>query len=411
MAVFLTPNTKFKPFSYQEMLAPVLAYKEAYDTADAELNTLLEDAATKGFAFAPQDVAEKEAYDNMMSKLKQASDNLASGNVNAFKDIRNLNKEYRKTMIPIQQKITKRAELAAEQRKLLSTNPNLRFTKDYSTESLSNINDSSTYNIIDLNSLYKNVAEEFASKTSTLYRDNIEPTPIGDTGYYNVTTGYGYTPDEFVEGLTDKNSDVYKFYKNKIDAIDSRTDVSSSIKDEMKATVLRGMEASSGTFKTSQIKGKSTNDVTSKMLKIGDNLYELSGALYQYDKDGNLYKIGEKPKTSLSNKGSSSSSGSGSSEKHRIGRPDNPITINFNKKGEVKTTKTRDLALGDDLGQLMNYGDLSNIEGVDVQSEVDKYIGQDETSNYNYYVNGREITIVPKKITITEPQTIDTEVE
>ena len=179
MAVFLTPNTKFKPFSYQEMLAPVLAYKEAYDTADAELNTLLKDAATKGFAFALQDVAEKEAYDNMMSKLRQASDNLASGNVNAFKDIRNLNKEYRKTMIPIQQKITKRAELAAEQRKLLSANPNLRFTKDYSTESLSNINDSSTYNIIDLNSLYKNVAEEFASKTSTLY-SNVVPLPSFD---------------------------------------------------------------------------------------------------------------------------------------------------------------------------------------------------------------------------------------
>lgn len=410
MAIFLTPNTKFKPFSYQEMLAPVLAYKEAYDTADAELNTLLEDAATKGFAFAPQDNAEKEVYDNKMSKLRQASDSLASGDINAFKDIRNLNKEYRKTMIPIQQKITKRAELAAEQRKLLSANPNLRFTKDYSTESLSNINDSSTYNIIDLNSLYKNIAEEFASKTSTLYRDNIEPTPIGDTGYYNVTTGYGYTPDEFVEGLTDRNSDIYKFYKNKIDAIDSRTDVSSSIKDEMKATVLRGMEASSGTFKTSQIKGKSANDATSKMLKIGENLYELSGALYQYDKDGNLYKIGEKPKTSSSNK-NSSSSGSGSSEKHRIGRPDKPITIDFDKKGDVKTTKTRDLTLEDDLGQLMNYSDLSSIEGVDAQSEVDKYIGQDETFNYNYYVNGRKVTIVPKKITITEPQTIDTEVE
>ena len=93
MAVFLTPNTKFKPFSYQEMLAPVLDYKEAYDAADEELNTLMEDSATKAFNFGPQDVAEKEAYDNIMSKLKQASDNLASGDINAFKDIRNLNKE------------------------------------------------------------------------------------------------------------------------------------------------------------------------------------------------------------------------------------------------------------------------------------------------------------------------------
>jgi hypothetical protein len=59
MAIFLTPNTKFKPFSYQEMLAPVLAYKETYDAADEELNTLMEDAATKAFNFAPQDTKRK----------------------------------------------------------------------------------------------------------------------------------------------------------------------------------------------------------------------------------------------------------------------------------------------------------------------------------------------------------------
>ena len=93
---FLTETAQFKPFSYQEMLAPVKAYQDAYNEADEKLNLLLEDAALKAFNFAPQDTAEKAVYDNMMSKLKDASDKLSSGDPTAFKTIREVNKDYRK---------------------------------------------------------------------------------------------------------------------------------------------------------------------------------------------------------------------------------------------------------------------------------------------------------------------------
>ena len=399
---FITNTSKFKPFSFQEMLQPYQIYTDAYNKADEELNTLLEDAATKGFNFAPQDTAEAAAYNTIIDRIKTASDQLASGlNPQLSKEINQLNKDYRKVMLPIQQQLNKRAELAAEQRELLAKNPNLRFTKDYSTESLKNITGSSTYNIIDLDDLYKTTAQEFSSKTSTLYRDNINPTPIEGTDYYNVTTGFGYTPEEFVEGLTNKSSDVYKFYKKKADAIDNRTDIKDSIKEEMKAAVLKGMEASSGTFKTSQVKGTSSDKNTSKMIKLADNLYELSGALYQYDEDGNLYKIGEKPKRKTSSSGASSS-GSGSSSKQRIGRPSDPIEIKFNRKGEVKTTSVTEPTT---VGQSKRYDEFDS----NIQQEIDKYIGEDETSNYNYYINGKTLTIIPKTITITEPESIDTE--
>ena len=176
----------------------------------------------------------------------------------------------------------------------------------------------------------------------------------------------------------------------------------------MKAVVLRGMEASAGAFKTSQVKGNFTSDATgdtptSKMIKLGDNLYELSGALYQYDKDGNLYKVGNKPTSS-----SSSSASGGASDKKRIGRPNEAVTIEFNKKGETKnTTIVGSMTGSTTVGQSVRYSDLD----LNMQEEVDKYIGDDETSNYNYYVDGKKLTIVPKKITITEPEQIDMEVE
>jgi hypothetical protein len=408
---YIVLNNKFKPFSYQEMLAPIMQAQEAHDKADAEINTLLENAALNASSFGPNDTAEKAIYDDLIGRLKDASGQLSSRGINPSlkREISNINKEYRTSLLPIQKKITKRAELAAEQRKLQSSNPNIRFTKNYNDSSLSDITDNSSYEVIDLANLYKTTAEEFGSKTSTLYRDNIKPTRIKGTDYYNVTTGYGYTPEEFIEGINDTNSDIYKFYKSKADAIDSRNDIDNTTKEEMKAAVLRGMKASAGVFKTSQVKGNITSDSTptSKMIKLDDNLYELSGALYQYDEDGNLYKVGNKP-TSKSTLPSSSGASGGTSDKKRIGRPDETVIIEFNKKGKTKkTTIVGSMTGSTTVGQSVRYSDLD----LNMQEEVDKYIGDDETSNYNYYVDGKKLTIVPKKITITEPEQIDTEVE
>lgn len=403
--IFLKPTAKFKPFSYQEMLAPVKSYTDAYNEADAELNSLMEDAATKAFNFAPQDTAEKQAYDNLMSRLETAAGELSTSGLNPqlAKDIQTINKEYRKVMLPIQQTMTKRAELATEQRELLAKNPNLRFTKDYSTASLKDITGSSTYNIIDLDDLYKTTAQEFSSKTSTLYRDNINPTPIKGTDYYNVTTGFGYTPEEFIEGLSNKNSDVYKFYKNKADAIDNRTDISASIKEEMKAAVLKGMEASSGTFKTSQVKGSSSSDISSKMIKLADNLYELSGALYQYDEDGNLYKVGNKP-TSKSTSSSENNSTSESSKKSNSGQQRKPrlekrMLIKFKNNNTVKNT-IYDPVEGAS-GKLYTFNDIKD-EYPHMEAEINKAISGDDPINYTFFVDGNQLHIIPKNIEIVE---------
>lgn len=402
---YIVTNNRFKPYTFDEMLKPYQMYTEAYNKADAELNLLLEDAATKAFNFAPQDTAELNAYNNMINRIKTASDQLSTGlNPSLMNEIQQINKDYRKTMIPIQQRINKRAELAAEQRKLQASNPNIRFTKDYNTANLSDITANSSYDVIDLGNLYKTTAEEFSSKTSTLYRDDMKPTPIGGTGYYNVTTGYGYTLEEFIQGINDTNSDIYKFYKSKADAIDSRKDIDNTTKEEMKVAVLRGMEASAGAFKTSQVKGNYADSPTSKMIKLNDNLYELSGALYQYDEDGNLYKVGNKPTSKSTSSSSSSSSSGGTSDKKRIGRPTESVTIEFNKKGEVKKTSVVEPTA---VGRSVRYSDLD----LNMQEEIDKYIGDDETSNYNYYIDGKKLTIIPKKITITEPEQIDMEME
>ena len=253
---FIKSTTKFKPFSYQEMLAPVLAYKEAYDKADENLTALYEDAATKAFNFAAQDGKEKAIYNDMMNRLQTASDALHSGDKTAFKDISNINKEYRQTMIPIQLKLAKRAELIKEQRDKQAANDKLRFSVDYSKESLDNISASSTYETYNLDTIYKNIGTEFAGLVSGYVRDNLPMQRIGNTDHYVYTSGIGYTKEEIEnafygkDGNPDINSPIYQYYKKKADEIDTIKGLDVNTKNDMKNTIKASMIANSGTFKS-----------------------------------------------------------------------------------------------------------------------------------------------------------------
>lgn len=360
MANLYTTNTaRFKPFSFQEMLQPYQIYTEAYNKADEELNALLEDAATKGFNFGPQDSKEKAIYDNVIASLKDASDRLVAGDSSAFKTIKNLNKEYRKTMIPIQQKMEKRASLAEEQRKLLASNPNLRFTKDYSTESLDDITSNSTYNIIDLKAIEDHAGDLFSNEMASVIRTDLDSTPIGDTGYSYVPQGYGITTSEFdllinndsiVEGTGDYNS-VYKSYKKQADEIDARTDINSVIKAEMKEAIKRGMRANAGKFTTDVVKTHSSREEREEfnIMSVdeqGNALATYNGAVMKgkVKPDGkggyipidieNWKKIGSENKPGGGKNGSGSSGASGDKN--------NQIKINVSTKTDPFGKVTKD---------------------------------------------------------------------
>lgn len=259
--MYLKTNARFKPFSYQEMIAPIVAYKEAYDKADTELNTLLENAALSESAFLAQDTAEKAKFDTLMGKLKTASDSLNSGDVNAFKTIRDINKTYRQTMLPIQKKMTKRAELTKEQRDIQKANPYIRFDKDYSQASLDDITDSSTYNTYDLNTIYTNAAKDTSSLIAGLYRDQVgTPSKIKGTNYYSVVSGYGFTPDEWDEDMQNKESALYKYVQTaKEKATKGITDP--TIKQEIELGVEETIRNNIGKFEHKTLQGSTQSKV------------------------------------------------------------------------------------------------------------------------------------------------------
>lgn len=247
-------NTTFKPFSFEEMLKPVLMATEAHEKREEELNTLLEDAATKAFNFMDQDKAEKAIYAVLTDRIKNAADSLASQGLSSVlqKDISNLNKEYRSKMLPIQQQLAKRAELVAEQRKALLENPNLLFNIDYSKANLRDITSSSTYSVIDPEKYKEEIAKEFSNITNNIVKDAVSTSKIKGTNTYNVLNQVGYTPEEFEAAFTsnngnpDINSPIYQFYKERKDAIYARKDIDNDTKQKLERTLYTTMKNNAG---------------------------------------------------------------------------------------------------------------------------------------------------------------------
>lgn len=258
---FATKTAQFKPFSYQEMLAPIKAYQEAYDAYDAQLNILAEDAATKAFNFAVQDTKEKAQYDALMNRLKASADSLLTNGLNAdiMREIRSINKDYRTSMIPLHQKMAKRAELANEQRLLQKANPYIRFDKDYSTESLEGITDASTYNTYDLSTIYTNAAKDTAFLIAGLPRDQVgTPTKIVGTDSYSVVSGYGFTPDEWDEDMQNTDSALYKYVQTAKEKA-TKGVTNPSIKAEIEAGVEETIRNNIGKFETKLVKASSSD--------------------------------------------------------------------------------------------------------------------------------------------------------
>lgn len=115
MAVFLTPNTKFKPFSYQEMLAPVLAYKEAYDALETEMSNLDILAGSIESKLNPNDSADRETlkkYKSFQKDMESAmNDFYKQGySTDVKRRLNTLKTQYAKELDPINQAYERRLE-------------------------------------------------------------------------------------------------------------------------------------------------------------------------------------------------------------------------------------------------------------------------------------------------------------
>lgn len=128
----LTLDTKFQPFSYVAMLAPVLAATQAHQAIEEEYGSLAAKASV--WDKMANEQTDPEAYriyktysDDLEARAKQL---MRYGlNASSRKGMLDMRARYSKEIVPIETAYKRREELAAEQRKALAANPTLRYQR------------------------------------------------------------------------------------------------------------------------------------------------------------------------------------------------------------------------------------------------------------------------------------------
>lgn len=132
-------NAKFRPFSYQEMLQPLQAYTQEYNTIQEGMGEL----GTKADVFDkmaneqtdPQAYAMYKQYSN---DLAQQAESLAKQGLTpaSRQGLIDMKRRYSSDIVPIEQAYKRRQELIDEQRKLQAQDSTLLFDRPASTLSL-----------------------------------------------------------------------------------------------------------------------------------------------------------------------------------------------------------------------------------------------------------------------------------
>ena len=128
----LVLNTRFNPFSYAEMLAPVAAATQAHQALEEEYGNLSAKASIwENMANQQKDPIAYKTYKSYANDLETRADQLLKEGLNASsrKGMLDMRARYSKEITPIENAYKRREELAAEQRKAYAANPTLRYER------------------------------------------------------------------------------------------------------------------------------------------------------------------------------------------------------------------------------------------------------------------------------------------
>lgn len=135
----LVINSQFKPFSYQEMLAPTLMATQAHQELENQYGELVTKASVwEEMANEQTDPYAYKMYKTYANDLEEQAGQLAREGLNAAsrRDMLNMRARYSKEITPIEQAYTARQKQAEQQQQALLQDPTLLLSRRASTTSL-----------------------------------------------------------------------------------------------------------------------------------------------------------------------------------------------------------------------------------------------------------------------------------
>ena len=205
-ANYIVINSKFKPFSYAEMLQPVQMATMAHQDIENQYAELATKANVwEEMANEQTDHYAYKMYKTYASDLESQAGQLAREGLTpaSRQNMLKMKQRYSSEIVPIEQAYKKRQELIDEQRKLQAQDNTLMFDRSASMMSLDDLikNPQLTYQSYSGATLAKQVGDA-AKSLSKEMRDNPRKwrSILGDQ-YFESIMQKGYRPEEIIQAI------------------------------------------------------------------------------------------------------------------------------------------------------------------------------------------------------------------
>ena len=205
-ANYIVINSKFKPFSYAEMLQPV----QMATLAHQEVENEYADLATKanvwdGMANEQTDPYAYKMYKTYSNDLEEQAGQLAREGLTpaSRQNMLRMKQRYSSDIVPIEQAYKRRQELIDEQRKLLSQDNTLMFDRNASMLSLDDLikNPQLTYQSYSGATLAKQVGTAAQNLAKEMRENPRKWRNILGNQYFETIMQHGYRPEEIIQVL------------------------------------------------------------------------------------------------------------------------------------------------------------------------------------------------------------------
>ena len=198
-------NSKFRPFSYSEMLAPIEAATTEHRAIEEGLGEMSAKAGMwDKLANQQSDPVAYAQYKTYADDLTKQADLLARQGLTpeSRRGLLDMKRRYSNEITPIEVAATKREELTKAQREAIQKDPSLMFNIDYGTASLDDLinNPNATYNTISGSEL-SNRASMMASNLAKTIQENPQYQSILGGQYFQQMQQLGYTPQQVMQTI------------------------------------------------------------------------------------------------------------------------------------------------------------------------------------------------------------------
>ena len=201
----LVIGSKFRPFSYSEMLAPIEAATTEHRAIEEDLGEMSAKAGMwDKLANQQSDPVAYAQYKTYADDLTKQADLLARQGLTpeSRRGLLDMKRRYSNEITPIEVAATKREELTKAQREAIQKDPSLMFNIDYGTASLDDLinNPNATYNTISGSELSKR-ASMMASNLAKTIQENPQYQSILGGQYFQQMQQLGYTPQQVMQTI------------------------------------------------------------------------------------------------------------------------------------------------------------------------------------------------------------------